>query len=398
MSKHSRAKLYLVYLTPWTLFEKLATQDVQFPGTVTVPTADSTGTVREVWRAYLNKVWPHSLRTIRNFMANSWAESHKDDEDDEGQQGTALSCAMTLVDVEKVLAGERASKSASVKTATGSMKSVEHSTEVAMRISHMQDMTRNFNTARCESIMDRHDRLKKSGAASNATTSEQEGAQPVAADGLGIVRRDWSVIEAAYKTWHHEVYLDHNTATPTSQQARVLDMVHKRCMYEHFLEQKLPLPPELQELSCVPLYRLIHGLPGSGKSRVLLWLRSYFEDVWQWTHGDQFVFLAPLNSMSDNIRGFTLHSFFAMTFTDRRGTTINSAPHDKTLATLLSKLSLLVFVFIDEVEAVGADLLGRAEEACRQHSRRPGNFRYTESTDAQIAALPRPFGGFICYA
>ena len=57
-----------------------------------------------------------------------------------------------------------------------------------------------------------------------------------------------------------------------------------------------------------PLFRLIHGLPGSGKSQILKWLRSYFNEVWLWGEGTHYQFLAPSNSMADDIGGATLHS------------------------------------------------------------------------------------------
>ena len=87
----------------------------------------------------------------------------------------------------------------------------------------------------------------------------------------------------------------------------------------------------------VPLYRLIHGLPGAGKSQVLLWLREYFETVWQWVHGDHFVFAAGLNSMADNIGGSTLHSYFGLSFQNRRGVTVVSTESDKKCNKKLTK-------------------------------------------------------------
>ena len=114
---------------------------------------------------------------------------------------------------------------------------------------------------------------------------------------------------------------------------------------------------DMNNMGPAPLYRLIHGLPGSGKSQVFIWLREYFEQVWHWIHGDQFVFVAPMNSMADNIGGFTIHSYFALAFKDRRGVTINSTASDNNWSSLLTKMSLLEFIFIDEVESGGAELL-----------------------------------------
>ena len=107
MSKHQRAKLCSVYLRSWTLCAKLGSCDVPFAGDLGLGTSDSVGTVRAKWKQYLQAVWPHSVRTIRNFVSNSLAESHRDGEDEGDTRGTAMTCVLTLQDVEKVLSGER---------------------------------------------------------------------------------------------------------------------------------------------------------------------------------------------------------------------------------------------------------------------------------------------------
>ena len=56
-----------------------------------------------------------------------------------------------------------------------------------------------------------------------------------------------------------------------------------------------------------PLLDLVHGLPGTGKSRVIAWMREIMETALGWTHGVQFVFLAFQNVMAASINGFTLH-------------------------------------------------------------------------------------------
>jgi len=189
------------------------------------------------------------------------------------------------------------------------------------------------------------------------------------------------------------VYVGSTTKTPTAQQARILQLVHNRAQYEFFVEQGLDLPPQLQCFEEVPVYLLIHGLPGAGKSQILLWLRQYFEEVWSYRHGDEFVFVAGQNSMSDNIGGYTMHSFFGLAFKDKRGMTINSAEHDRNWSVKLTKMSLLRYIFIDEVEAVSAEILGKVEEETRKHTRRPDCYRLQENQDAAALSLPRAWGG-----
>ena len=68
---------------------------------------------------------------------------------------------------------------------------------------------------------------------------------------------------------------------------------------------------------------MVHGLPGSRKSKLLLWLRTYFEEVWKWTDGVQFQYLAPLNSMANNIGGSTMHTWAGLKFTNSEGEQIS---------------------------------------------------------------------------
>ena len=150
-----------------------------------------------------------------------------------------------------------------------------------------------------------------------------------------------------------------------------------------------------------PLRHLIHGLPGSGKSELMKWIRSYFEDVWLWTYGEEFVFLAPLNSMASNIGGSTVHSWGQIGFKDRRG--VHIAP--KTAATeetpaMTTKCGKLRFACIDEIEATGADTIGSLESHICFHisSKSPYKYPccYDETGKLMKKCLPRPFGGVNC--
>ncbi len=107
MSKDQHAKLFSIYLRPWTLSEKLGSADVPFAGKLGLATCDSPGTVRTLWKQYLQEVWHHAVSAVRNFMSNSMARSHRDLEDEGDTRGPAMTCAMTLQDIEKVLAGDK---------------------------------------------------------------------------------------------------------------------------------------------------------------------------------------------------------------------------------------------------------------------------------------------------
>ena len=109
-----------------------------------------------------------------------------------------------------------------------------------------------------------------------------------------------------YATWSKNLYAD-PSKQPYEAQTLILQVIHNRCVLEHQIESAdISEQASKQAAAEPPLFRLIHGLPGSGKSQVLKWLRSYFNEVWLWTEGVHYQFLAPLNSMADNIGGATV--------------------------------------------------------------------------------------------
>ena len=292
MSKHQRAKLCNIYLRPWTLHARLRDEEVPFAGDFVLSTAESIGQVRAQWKTYLAGVLPHAKDTIRNFIANSWAESHRDEDEDAVQSGPAMTCNLTHADVAKVLAGDRQpAKAGANEKKLAVVEMVARSTDVAMNLCRMHARTEDFLAPRLGLVLQRQQSVQ---VVAHTVPQEEQGAniQVQGQCDVGVETRDWSAIAEAYDAWYADVFLDRRSKVPTEQQAVVLDLVHKRRKLEYFLEQELTLEIELQDLSPEPLYRLIHGLPGAGKSQVLLWIRSYFEVVWQWQHGDQFVFLA----------------------------------------------------------------------------------------------------------
>ena len=166
----------------------------------------------------------------------------------------------------------------------------------------------------------------------------------------------------------------------------ILDLVHERCVLEHDIEKGDENDTKLQGDSLAPLFRLIHGLPGSGKSQTLKWLRSYFLEVWSWEEGIHFQFVAPLNSMADNIGGATLHSWSEVVWEDKRGRKVKPCGStDDNISTMGVKCNSLRFLFVDEIERCGLSLRGDIEEATRKNAGRLFKF-------AKDDVIPRVFG------
>ena len=127
-----------------------------------------------------------------------------------------------------------------------------------------------------------------------------------------------------------------------------------------------------------PLFRLIHGLPGSGKSKVLKWLRSYLVDVWHMTEEEDFVFLAPMNSMAAGIGGSTLHPWAEIKWMNQQGQVIqpNRSSEGRDVPSLAVKNLKLRYLFFDEVEAAGAELLTEVNNHTTTHVKMTNRYKY----------------------
>ena len=104
------------------------------------------------------------------------------------------------------------------------------------------------------------------------------------------------------------------TEPPTAQQMEVLQRVRQRVIRE-FEERTMgdDLSDAMRRLIHEPeepLRALVHGQPGTGKSKVITWIRSFFEEELEWTNGEQFI-CAALNLIQ-------LRRCEALSSTDRR--------------------------------------------------------------------------------
>ena len=158
---------------------------------------------------------------------------------------------------------------------------------------------------------------------------------------------------------------------PNPKPTEIVDVVHRRCVVEREVRDRGE-----QDSSEGALLRLVRGLPGSGKSKVLEWLRKYFETVWTLIFGNEFVFLAPLNSMPSNMGGFTLRAWGEAPFEGARRTMIcsRSRVEDDWHSSMLGKCGTLRSICIVEVEATGAETAGKLEGDVRRH-RAPEPYR-----------------------
>ena len=101
----------------------------------------------------------------------------------------------------------------------------------------------------------------------------------------------------------------------------------------------------------------IHGPPGTGKSRLIYWIRRLFTEALGWEHGVQFLCVAFQNRVAPAMGGVTCHA----------GGDITVGGGDKGLDhtdidVLFTRNQDLRWLLFDEVGMIGDALLGTFEK------------------------------------
>ena len=116
-----------------------------------------------------------------------------------------------------------------------------------------------------------------------------------------------------FDAWLRE--LRDREVAPTEHQLDFLKSLIHRVQVEAEAEQAGRQKHVQQE----PLFEMIHGVPGSGKSQLIAWIREAFEKVLGWVHGVQFVCIAFQNAMAAHIDCFTVHHWAGLPVGDTDG-------------------------------------------------------------------------------
>ena len=121
---------------------------------------------------------------------------------------------------------------------------------------------------------------------------------------------------------------------------------------------------------------LVHGLPATGKTQLIYWIRELLEEELKWTHGVQFVFLVFQNSAAANINGYTIHHWSG----------IPIGEHDAVGGTkegnkLSHEFQCLRLIIIDEISMVSAEIVACFK--CRHKSLREFVLPTKDATTAQ---------------
>ena len=140
--------------------------------------------------------------------------------------------------------------------------------------------------------------------------------------------------------------------------------------------------------SCEPIFDLIHGIPGAGKSKVIAWICELFTDVLGWESGTQFVCLAVQNTMAANIGGHTIHHWASIPFRDDKGNVKGGGGGGKRDTRMLYHRCLSMrWILIDEISMVSAELLAELQHLVQQAVRNPGTYKVRSDKSKRV------FGG-----
>lgn len=133
-----------------------------------------------------------------------------------------------------------------------------------------------------------------------------------------------------------------------------------------------------------PLLGLVLGLPGTGKSRVIAWIRSMFMEVFEWEHGVEFQCVAFQNRVALSMGGETLHTAGDI---GARGYESNRQLTHTDIDPLFSRNQHLRWILIDECGMIPDELLGVFANIYADAAR---DTRYKRRTDGSS----RIFGGY----
>ena len=143
---------------------------------------------------------------------------------------------------------------------------------------------------------------------------------------------------------------------PTAEQMSILTDVGNRLRTEVILEKMGHDRPQTdrnlrQDLT--PLLGFVHGGPGTGKTRLIKWIRSMFTDAMRWEHGVEFLFAAVQNRVAFAMGGKTIHAGGDIGVGDKCSRKLEHCDVD----ILFTRNQLLRFLVIDEGPMIPDQLL-----------------------------------------
>ena len=134
-----------------------------------------------------------------------------------------------------------------------------------------------------------------------------------------------------------------------------------------------------------PLRGCCHGLPGTGKSRVIKWIIRMFKEALKWKHGVEFQCVAFQNTVAAAMDGLTLHSSGDIQI----GGAADARRLEHTdIDVLYSRNQALRWIIFDEIFMIPDELLGTFSEHLTDAA--ADSSRYKRRLDGST----RMFGGY----
>ena len=147
---------------------------------------------------------------------------------------------------------------------------------------------------------------------------------------------------------------------PTTEQLEILATVADRVLLEFRLEKEGFAQPKNhpdREAAERPMLGFVHGSPGTGKSRVIKWLRRMFMEALGWQQADEFLCVAFQNRVAHAMEGTTIHAGGDIGVAGTRSLRLEHTDID----VLYTRNQHLRWIIIDELSMVPDELLGTFE-------------------------------------
>ena len=231
--------------------------------------------MRAAWKEYLYHRTPAPFQTqVKNFVRVVQAEgmsTEVDDPDARASKLDAVTCTVTPTEVADMLDKSRVhlrSKAGRAKDEADvqEMSSQRMNSAVTTAATLIDFMSKPGDVPSGPQLprINRNAHSAKPATVIPKPQTVEEIMLEKAAD-VHVYRQNY---EEAFDKWWSQLLSDPQTS-PYAEQRTILMAVHQRCVHEHLLESSCNSNAASDR---EPLFRLILGLPGSGKSQVMKWL------------------------------------------------------------------------------------------------------------------------------
>ena len=226
-------------------------------------------------------------------------------------------------------------------------------------------------------------------AAKEAMKNEDERPAPFHGATQAFARYAYTDLARSFNIWFAKIRVEEET--PNNEQYAVLHAVRDRVLQECALEKEgAGVLKRLRGFSAVdereePFRGCCHGLPGTGKSRVIKWLVRMFREALHWNHGIEYQCVAFQNTVAAAMGGLTLHSSGDIQI----GSNSDSRKLGHTdIDVLFSRNQCLRWLIFDETFMIPDELLGTFADHLKDAA--VDTSRYKKRSDGSV----RLFGGY----